>query len=198
MMATTSMPAAASERIAVSRPEPGPRTSTSTLRTPCSIALRAACSAASCAAKGVDLRDPLKPTLPADAQARTLPSWSAIVTIVLLKVACTCATPSGTLRRSFLQRGAVDGHQWTVAATAVQVNGASDQFLASPAFPANQHIDAAVGHLLDGFCLVKPRCRTECGGDRHVQPAAATRRVRHVDNGVASAVETGHRRSHGY
>jgi len=34
--------------------------------------------------EGVDLREPLKPTLPADAQAMTLPSWSLIETIVLL------------------------------------------------------------------------------------------------------------------
>jgi hypothetical protein len=42
--------------------EPGPFTNTSTFFTPCSCALRAALSAASCAANGVDLRDPLKPT----------------------------------------------------------------------------------------------------------------------------------------
>src|SRR5690606_36381428 len=58
----TSRPAACSERIAVSRPEPGPFTNTSTLRMPCSIARRAAASAASCAANGVDLREPLNPT----------------------------------------------------------------------------------------------------------------------------------------
>src|SRR5438876_401584 len=89
----TSMPAACNERIAVSRPEPGPFTSTSTLRTPCSWARRAACSAASCAAKGVDLREPLKPTLPADAHDRALPSMSVMVMIVLLKDDLMCATP---------------------------------------------------------------------------------------------------------
>ena len=57
------------------------------------MARRAACSAAIWAAKGVDLREPLKPTLPADAHERTLPSWSVIVTIVLLKVLLMCATP---------------------------------------------------------------------------------------------------------
>src|SRR5207248_10970354 len=74
LMPVTSMPAFCSERIAVSRPEPGPLTTTSTLRTPCSISRRAHCSAAIWAANGVDLREPLKPTLPADAHARTLPS----------------------------------------------------------------------------------------------------------------------------
>ena len=64
LMPTTSMPAFWIERMAVSRPEPGPFTTTSTLRTPCSIARRAAASAASCAANGVLLREPLKPTLP--------------------------------------------------------------------------------------------------------------------------------------
>src|SRR5438270_8661106 len=86
----TSRPAACSERIAVSRPEPGPFTNTSTFFTPCSCALRAAFSAASCAANGVDLRDPLKPTWPDDAHARTLPCRSVIVTIVLLNVLLMC------------------------------------------------------------------------------------------------------------
>ena len=92
-MPVTSMPVFWIERMAVSRPEPGPLTTTSTLRTPCSIARRAHCSAAICAANGVDLREPLKPTLPADAQARTLPSWSVMVTIVLLNELLMCATP---------------------------------------------------------------------------------------------------------
>ena len=79
--------------MAVSRPEPGPFTTTSTLRTPCSIARRAAVSAASCAANGVLLREPLKPTLPDDAQAMMLPCWSVIVMIVLLNDDLMCATP---------------------------------------------------------------------------------------------------------
>src|SRR5215472_3268425 len=58
----TSRPVACSDRMAVSRPEPGPLTNTSTLRMPCSMARRAAASAAICAANGVDLREPLKPT----------------------------------------------------------------------------------------------------------------------------------------
>src|SRR5215471_13148326 len=92
----TSRPAACSDRMAVSRPEPGPFTNTSTLRTPCSCALRAALSAASCAANGVDLREPLKPTWPEDAQAMTLPCGSVIDTIVLLNVLLMCAAPCGT------------------------------------------------------------------------------------------------------
>src|SRR5579859_3559600 len=58
----TSRPVACSDRMAVSRPEPGPLTKTSTLRMPCSMARRAAASAAIWAAYGVDLRDPLNPT----------------------------------------------------------------------------------------------------------------------------------------
>src|SRR5258705_9775851 len=82
--------------MAVSRPEPGPFTNTSTFFTPCSCALRAAFSAASCAANGVDLREPLKPTWPDDAQAMTLPCGSVIDTIVLLNVLLMCAAPCGT------------------------------------------------------------------------------------------------------
>jgi hypothetical protein len=48
------------------------------------MARRAHCSAAICAANGVLLREPLKPTLPAEAHASTLPSWSVMLTMVLL------------------------------------------------------------------------------------------------------------------
>src|SRR3954470_15180756 len=98
-----SRPAACSERIAVSRPEPGPLTKTSTFWRPCSIPLRAAASAVTCAANGVDLREPLNPAEPADSQAITLPSRSVSETIVLLNEVLMCAWPIGmfflTLRR---------------------------------------------------------------------------------------------------
>src|SRR5262249_56306008 len=79
-----SRPAAWSERIAVSRPEPGPLTKTSTFWRPCSMPLRAQASAVTWAANGVDLREPLKPAEPADSQAITFPSPSVSETIVLL------------------------------------------------------------------------------------------------------------------
>src|SRR6476660_5519851 len=59
------MPTACSARSADSRPEPGPETFTSRVRTPCSAAFRPASSAAIWAAYGVDLREPLKPIRPA-------------------------------------------------------------------------------------------------------------------------------------
>src|SRR3954449_9143569 len=93
LMPTTSMPVFWMVRIAVSRPDPGPFTTTSTLRTPCSMARRAAVSAASCAANGVDLREPLNPTLPAEAHAMVFPDWSVIVIIVLLNDDLMCAAP---------------------------------------------------------------------------------------------------------
>ena len=102
----TSRPVACRDRMAVSRPEPGPLTNTSTLRIPCSMARRAAASAAICAANGVDLRDPLKPTWPDDAQEMTLPIGSVMETMVLLNVllmwACPWATFLRSLRRTFL------------------------------------------------------------------------------------------------
>src|SRR5664279_3105754 len=103
MGVTSLMPAAANERIAVSRPEPGPRTSTSTRRTPCSMARLAHCSAASWAANGVDFLEPLNPTLPAEAQANTLPSGSAIDTMVLLNELLMWATPKVMFFRSRLR-----------------------------------------------------------------------------------------------
>src|SRR5713226_7540011 len=99
-MEPTSRPVAWSDRIAVSRPEPGPFTTTSTLRTPCSIARRPAASAASCAANGVDLREPLKPTLPDDAHDNVFPCWSVIVMIVLLNDDLMCATAYAMFLRS--------------------------------------------------------------------------------------------------
>src|SRR5918999_6107221 len=92
-MEVISSPAADSDRIAVSRPEPGPLTNTSTFWRPCSIPLRAAESAVTCAAKGVDLREPLKPAEPADSQTITLPSLSVSATIVLLNDVLMCAWP---------------------------------------------------------------------------------------------------------
>src|SRR4051794_30118428 len=110
-MVPTSRPTAPSERIAVSRPEPGPFTNTSILRMPCSIARRPAASAAICAANGVDLREPLKPTVPAEAHEMTAPVGSVIVTIVLLNVLLMCAWPAATfffsLRRTFFAPAAV-------------------------------------------------------------------------------------------
>src|ERR671914_549587 len=98
-----SSPAACSDRIAVSRPEPGPFTNPSTFWRPCSMPLRAAASAVTCAANGVDLRDPLKPAPPADSHAITLPSLSVSDTIVLLKLVLMWAWPNGTFLRTRLR-----------------------------------------------------------------------------------------------
>src|SRR5262249_19850136 len=95
------MPAAVSARSADSRPAPGPFTYTASVRTPCSAAFLAQSSAATCAAKGVDLREPLKPCWPADDQHSGPPAASVIVINVLLKVDWMCATPVETLRLTF-------------------------------------------------------------------------------------------------
>src|ERR1700733_6430603 len=85
--AATSMPVVARARIADSRPEPGPETRTSTERTPWSRAALAAPTAACCAANGVPLREPRKPSEPDDFQLSVLPTWSVMVTMVLLNEA---------------------------------------------------------------------------------------------------------------
>src|SRR3954469_2848738 len=95
-----SRPAAWSERIAVSRPEPGPLTKTSTFCSPCSMPLRAHASAVTCAANGVDLREPLNPAEPADSHAMTFPSRSVSATIVLLKLVLMCAWPMAMFLRA--------------------------------------------------------------------------------------------------
>src|SRR6185295_13404429 len=100
LMPRTSMPVFWIDRIAVSRPEPGPFTTTSTRRTPCSMARRAAVSAASWAANGVLLREPLNPTLPAEAHAMVFPDWSVKVMMVLLNDDLMCAVPYAMFLRS--------------------------------------------------------------------------------------------------
>ena len=67
------MPSAFNARTDDSRPGPGPLIRTSRVLIPHSIATRPADSAATCAAKGVDLRDPLKPAPPEVAQDNALP-----------------------------------------------------------------------------------------------------------------------------
>src|SRR5699024_7454789 len=60
---------------------------------------RAAPSAATVAANGVDFLEPLNPALPEDPHATALPCASVIVIVVLLNVALMCATPSASTTR---------------------------------------------------------------------------------------------------
>src|SRR6478672_4650066 len=96
-------PSALSARTADSRPGPGPLMRTSRFFTPHSCAARPACSAATCAANGVDLREPLNPAAPEVAHARALPWRSVIVTMVLLNEAWMWAMPSATFFFTFLR-----------------------------------------------------------------------------------------------
>src|SRR5271169_3110979 len=61
----------------------------------------AAFMAACCAANGVPLRDPRKPSEPELFHESTFPAGSAMVTIVLLNEAWMCAMPCDTCLRSF-------------------------------------------------------------------------------------------------
>src|SRR5215467_7376853 len=101
-------PSALSARTADSRPGPGPLMRTSRFFTPYSCAARPADSAATCAAKGVDLREPLNPAPPDVAHDSALPCRSVIVMIVLLNDAWMCAMPSETLFLTFLRARAAD------------------------------------------------------------------------------------------
>src|SRR3990170_7250116 len=100
-MLVTFIPSAFNARTADSRPGPGPLMRTSRFFTPCSCAARPADSAATCAANGVDLREPLKPAPPEVAHESALPWRSVMVMIVLLNEAWTWAIPSVTIRLIF-------------------------------------------------------------------------------------------------
>src|SRR5580698_5101283 len=101
LMDFTSIPTVASARTADSRPAPGPETRTSTERRPYSLALLAAVIEACWAAKGVPLREPRNPSEPELDQAKTLPTRSVKVTMVLLNEAWTCTKPLDTTFFSF-------------------------------------------------------------------------------------------------
>ena len=102
-IARTLNPMACTARIAFSRPGPGPFTKSSTSCKPSCWAAFKACSAARRAAKGVLLREPLKPAEPAEPQEIVLPSVSVTVTIVLLKEAKICTCPEDRVRFPFLR-----------------------------------------------------------------------------------------------
>ena len=87
--------------MADSRPLPGPCTRTCTRFTPAVSASRAHCSAATVAAKGVLFLEPLNPAFPLEPHAMVLPRGSVMVTVVLLNVALTCATPSASTTRFY-------------------------------------------------------------------------------------------------
>ena len=95
-----SSPATCRALTAASRPGPGPFTLTAITFIPFSIAAFPAASPAICAAKGVDLRDPLNPKAPALDHATAFPFSSVIVTMVLLNVEWTCATPRAIFLRA--------------------------------------------------------------------------------------------------
>ena len=94
-------PACCRADMADSRPEPGPLTLISISRTPLRIAALAQRCAALWAAKGVLLREPLKPTQPAEPAATVLPSRSVIVINVLLNVAFMCTMARTTFFLTF-------------------------------------------------------------------------------------------------
>src|SRR4051812_18456648 len=111
-MDTIFRPRAFSARTADSRPGPGPLMRTSRFFTPYSCAARPADSAATCAANGVDLREPLKPAPPDVAHDSALPCRSVMVMIVLLKDAWMCAMPSDTLFLTFFRARAAAAFFW--------------------------------------------------------------------------------------
>src|SRR5437867_11517049 len=88
--------AVASAWIADSRPEPGPCTRTCTRRTPRLSASRAACSAATVAAHGVDFFEPWNPALPEEPHVMVFPCMFVIVVSVLLTVAGLWAMASAS------------------------------------------------------------------------------------------------------
>src|SRR6516162_8606361 len=121
--------------MALSRPDPGPLTLTSTSLTPYLVAAAAAVSAARCAANGVLLRLPLNPTVPDEAQHNASPLGSVMVTVVLLNVALMWTTARLTLRRALrflafatvrlLPVGRIDPHSFYALVCTSMRNSAS-------------------------------------------------------------------------
>src|SRR5216684_1990137 len=140
----------------------------------------AAFDAACWAAKGVPLRDPRKPSDPELFHDRTLPFMSEMVTIVLLKDACTYASPCGTCLRSFFLKvfflpffsgaavvppaaaGFAISFQWPVADSQFLLAGTVGQFL-----PATDHWPLATRFLSlpSSFARLFP-CVVPCGCER--------------------------------
>jgi hypothetical protein len=81
-----SNPAACNALIAVSRPAPGPVTTTSAFFIPWLTASLLAFSAAICAANGVPFFAPLNPIAPAEPQDNVSPTTVLFVIIVLLNL----------------------------------------------------------------------------------------------------------------
>ena len=96
----TCSPAAASAWMADSRPLPGPCTRTCTrLHTEPSAPRARTARPRRSPRTACDFFEPLKPALPDEPHAIVLPCVSVIVTVVLLNVALTCATPSASTTR---------------------------------------------------------------------------------------------------
>ena len=96
MIAVIFSPAARKDRMAASRPPPGPFTLTSMELNPSAMASSAAFLAASVAANGVLFLEPLKPKVPELHHEMVFPNLSVKVMMVLLKVALTKPMPSGS------------------------------------------------------------------------------------------------------
>src|ERR1041385_1976677 len=147
-------PMAFSARTADSRPGPGPLMRTSMFFTPHSCAARPQRSAATCAANGVDLREPLKPAWPEVAQASVLPWRSVMVTMVLLNDAWIWAMPSATFFFTFLRARAeaVCCNSWRVGAFLLATR--FPFYAASPAGTLSL-IAARLAQLLDAEAACK-------------------------------------------
>src|SRR5262245_1318427 len=125
---------------------------TSRFFTPHSCASAPARPAATCAAKGVLLREPLKPLLPQVAHASVLPWRSVMVTMVLLNDAWMCAMPSATFFLTFLRARAeaVCCSSWRVGAFLLAIYAT---------FPAGTlSLIAALRGPLRVRALVRVRC----------------------------------------
>src|SRR6267143_2877231 len=126
----------------------------------------AAFIAACCAANGVPLRDPRKPSDPELFHASTLPLVSEIVTIVLLKEACTCTSPWGTCLRSFFLKvfflpffsGAAAAPPAAVgfAIVSIQCSVASVQLIRSFAGHRSRALDTAFNFLPSPSSSARP------------------------------------------
>ena len=132
---------------------------------PLPIATFAHSCATSVPANAVDLREPLKPALPAELHASTFPRVSVMQHCVLLKPAVMCAMPAGIERPRRLALASSSGVAWASSTSPITMRIASEMagfFGASSAAGAGTASGIAAGAVFVSSDMVFLRYFAAC------------------------------------